>query len=690
MKLARIDSAAEDALFGSGAFGGNTGFLWIGLAYAPQENLFYWTDGVPLTGEVFENWCSGEPNNFQAQEFCGEYVKHSQCWNDANCGIARPFVCERTCDDGNPCTLDSFDASSAACVFSPKSCDDGDPCTADTCDSSGACVHTAAPFGEFGSSGYLACAHGGVGFGQAQASCAARGMHLVQIGSQAENAAVFSYAAAHGAALAWVDLSDAQQEGDFRTSDGSAPPLLAFCPNEPNGGSTENCVQFFTNNPCWNDAACHTQQPFVCERTCDDGDPCTSDDFDPSTGACTHAAVSCNDGDPCTADTCSAGQGCVFAPVVSHFAGPSEYRVCAHGGLSWKHAQDKCAAMGMALVTLDDPAENAAVFSLASAVGAEDAWIGLNDLSVEGQFTWTNGGAFFGGFCPGEPNQQGDEDCGQFFTAAGCWNDADCGQALPFVCERVCHDADVCTSDVATAGGCQHPAIPCAPSLVAVSPTATEAGALGRSFLVYGGGFDAGTLFTVQGAAVVDTHVLDESTAELELDIEPTATSLSVFASNSAGAAALADAVSVHGPGNFPCAGAQCGACAADSACVEGDLCSVDQCMEGSCVHGLTEACCPAPGSCDPCAVRGDINANGTTNVADAMCSVLLALWSVGGKLSPAPACVVVAHTAADASCDGALDVSDIQLVIAWSLAIPLPASIDSDEDDCSDACAEL
>ncbi len=47
-----------------------------------------------------------------------------------------------TCDDANPCTVDSCDVFEG-CVYDPSSqCDDGDPCTEDACLVDGSCVNT--------------------------------------------------------------------------------------------------------------------------------------------------------------------------------------------------------------------------------------------------------------------------------------------------------------------------------------------------------------------------------------------------------------------------------------------------------------------------------------------------------------------------------------------------------------------
>src|SRR2546427_758638 len=48
---------------------------------------------------------------------------------------------------------------------------------------------------------------------------------------------------------------------------------------------------------------------------CDDGNACTSDTCDPSTGTCGHAPIVCDDANLCTTDTCDPAIGCVFDPL---------------------------------------------------------------------------------------------------------------------------------------------------------------------------------------------------------------------------------------------------------------------------------------------------------------------------------------------------------------------------------------
>lgn len=65
-----------------------------------------------------------------------QYRSNSLCCDDA-AGIS--------CDDGNPCTVDSCGQDNL-CDFVPVDCSDGDVCTNDYCDASGACVNEVDPF----------------------------------------------------------------------------------------------------------------------------------------------------------------------------------------------------------------------------------------------------------------------------------------------------------------------------------------------------------------------------------------------------------------------------------------------------------------------------------------------------------------------------------------------------------------
>jgi hypothetical protein len=99
---------------------------------------------------------------------------------------------------------------------------------------------------------------------------------------------------------------------------------------------------------------------------------------------------------------------------------------------------------GYQLVRIDSAAENQFVSSL---VGATETWIGADDRTTEGTWTWFGGGSpiWTGGatggpaagaytnFASGEPNDTG--DCGRMI-AGGTWRDVACTSRYSILCEK--------------------------------------------------------------------------------------------------------------------------------------------------------------------------------------------------------------------------------------------------------------
>lgn len=195
-----------------------------------------------------------------------------------------PKVCPASCDDGNPCTVDSCSkstsyqcthvnagngascgdgnvcngaetcqapASGSASICTPGttlSCDDGETCTTDSCDPTRGCQHGSAPSG-------LVCTP--------EAACTTAG-----------------------------------------TCDGAG----TCAPG--NGKSCDD------NNPCTADS-CDPVNGCMHEATagvsCSDGKVCNGEETCDASGACQPGpALRCDDGNECTADSCNDTTGCVF------------------------------------------------------------------------------------------------------------------------------------------------------------------------------------------------------------------------------------------------------------------------------------------------------------------------------------------------------------------------------------------
>ena len=79
--------------------------------------------------------------------------------------------------------------------------------------------------------------------------------------------------------------------------------------------------------------------------------------------------------------------------------------------------------LGGHLVTVDDAAEQEWLYET---FGVNPFVIGLNDIDVEGDFTWTSGAAVtYTNWCSGEPNNAGPigEGIVHMGLTESCWND---------------------------------------------------------------------------------------------------------------------------------------------------------------------------------------------------------------------------------------------------------------------------
>jgi hypothetical protein len=124
---------------------------------------------------------------------------------------------------------------------------------------------------------------------------------------------------------------------------------------------------------------------------------------------------------------------------------------------TWANAQASCTNVGMNLVRIDngdnDPdtvRENEYITNVITALGWSRAWIGASDVSTEGTWKWTDGTVFWSGgpasagggpvgglysnWDAGEPNNSGNEDCGEIHSD-GKWNDRTCGYQQYYICE---------------------------------------------------------------------------------------------------------------------------------------------------------------------------------------------------------------------------------------------------------------
>lgn len=103
---------------------------------------------------------------------------------------------------------------------------------------------------------------------------------------------------------------------------------------------------------------------------------------------------------------------------------------------SWTAAQADCASAGGHLVVINDAAEDMYIDSLL----ASEIWIGYSDQAVEGTFVWVAGltSSYTNWRPDGNPNDGGGsepQDCAEIDETGGFWNDDNCPELDPYVCE---------------------------------------------------------------------------------------------------------------------------------------------------------------------------------------------------------------------------------------------------------------
>ena len=310
-----------------------------------------------------------------------------------------------TCDDGDVCAAGAACAAGVCKALGVQGCDDGDPCTVDGCTQGVGCTHTAVADGSTACDDGNACTQndacvGGVCQGgdnvcgcQDNAECAGQAAANPCLGQLVCNKAVSPHvcvplpqtakvcpASNTPCAVQVCDPADGQCKAKPTAAgtlcdDGDPCTAADTCDGGScKGGAPRDCDD---DNACTVDACvakagawscAHTPSAGACSddnactvgdacqagvcvagkaKVCDDGNGCTADSCDATTGQCVAsaagsdglvcksgpgacgpavckagtctplAAAPCQDANPCTDDSCVPGVGCKFVPNTS-------------------------------------------------------------------------------------------------------------------------------------------------------------------------------------------------------------------------------------------------------------------------------------------------------------------------------------------------------------------------------------
>ncbi|XP_033624642.1 macrophage mannose receptor 1-like [Asterias rubens] len=367
--------------------------VYIGISDTISDNSLKW---VQSTGSTYTNWATGEPTLTVSRNDCGSIYTGSSSgqWMAKDCYNLQGFICK-------------IQAGAAVTSVPPNMstgrCDPGWDLNGDSC--------------------YYFSPADTATWSTAESICNGFGSdsHLVSVHS-AEEQSFLSVRASFVEESHWIGLHDTVGEGNFRWTDGSTTNFRNWGSGEPNNfgaGGDEDCVHLesaFQKVGVWNDINCDYPYRFICKK------PKTGNDV--NTPAPTAPVVydrKCGLG----WEYESSGDRC--------YSFRSEE-------ITWEEAENQCHSEGAHLVSIADIKEQQFFYSRVNYLSTGALWIGASDLGGEGGFRWTDGSPFnYFNWDSGEPNNDGlaGENCCDFYTGSGKWNDNKCFQVRPYACKQI-------------------------------------------------------------------------------------------------------------------------------------------------------------------------------------------------------------------------------------------------------------
>ncbi len=559
----------------------------------------------------------------EAKDAAGSIV--GQCPGTRSCGDAGLSACSASAAASETCDGVDNDCNGQT---DEGSCNDVNPCTKDVCHGAGGCEHLVLD-GDACDADASACTEGD--------AC----------------------------------KSGACVPGEAKNCDDKNPCTIDTC--EPAKG----CVQTPDDGaPCDADGSACTAGDVCkvgkCQKgqliSCDDGNPCTDDSCDPSSGKCVAVAgtdsipcndgtkctskdvcisgackgkpVDCDDSNPCTDDVCDAATGCAPSPLTGAPCSDDNPctlgDVCA-GGQCAAGVPKTCAAPGPCYVSSCDPVGGQCKF-----VAAVDG-LGCDDGSA-----CTQGDACSSGNCTGSSKSCDDGNsctndscnaklgCLSVANVETCSDNNACtvndacsagtcsGTAL--VAATDCDDKNACTNDTCNANlGCVHTAnsMPCDDSnLCTVGDTCTATACVSGTNTC-GCQADGDCASKEDGNLCNGTLFCDKATLPYSCKVNP-ATVVVCDTSLDSGCQSM-QCVATSGQ-CLKVAAADNKSCDADgSVCTNGDSCSSGVCKSGpqvSCDDGnpCTDDSCEAKLGCQHVANAAPCNADFSACTANDAC----------------------------------------------------------------------
>jgi hypothetical protein len=412
--------------------------------------------------------CYTEPIDCDDQNPCTMDI----CFPQSGC-----IHIEKLCNDGLNCTYDGCDQDTGECIGIPLSCDDNNSCTSDYCSEAlGGCVHAgeAEECTDYNTCTVDSCDPITHGCSHTPVVCQSPNWCLEGVCSDdAGGVCRYTRKDCNDGDPDTVDFCDLQTQA---CTNGYAPP--DHCVPTPDDGCHFGVLNMQTGG-------CDTFNV-----SCDDGNLCTTEscipqvgcvwmgvscpaqvcwvyDCNPETGLCDYYDY-CNDGDSCTIDSCDPQHGCIHVDKTCDDGNACTIDICVPGVTGCIHVPKDCNDMN---ACTNDTCEEETGCVWRQILCEDDG-----DMCTMERCSNDAGG------CIHEPRQCGPD------TACLTW---DCVPGHGCVATLAsCDDNDTCTEDMCSidAGGCVNEKMDCDDSNVCtVDECAPGIGCMHHTILCYDG-----------------------------------------------------------------------------------------------------------------------------------------------------------------------------------------------------------
>ncbi|MED6232568.1 hypothetical protein ATANTOWER_032477 [Ataeniobius toweri] len=327
--LLSIHSASEMMI------GSRGGKAWIGLHFVDPNTGYVWTDGSALN---FQHWQEGEPNNFNNDESCTEFVTYnwdeSGSWNDLNCESYNDWLCQIRAGE------------------TPKPPPNNTAIEINT---------TADGWLQWRGKQYFLNTMS-KSMEEARQFCQERHGDLASLTSKEEN--IFLWKQISRLYGSWYIGLSVDLDGSFWWMDGTPVTFQRWDEDQPNSNAfDENCVTVGYHMGYWRSSNCGREAQSICKRSNSSPVNTTAAPTMPPKGGC--------------------------QPTWTKF-GTMCYKIISDRKTTWEDARTQCINIEATLVSIPTRQVQSFLISKMLTAAHADLWIGLSSLRQDG-FFWTDG-----------------------------------------------------------------------------------------------------------------------------------------------------------------------------------------------------------------------------------------------------------------------------------------------------------